>query len=207
LSAFAVMKIDSTARLTIELNMAGPPSPPAVAPPPSRPALPLHQRPINLIRGWPSPDILPVDLLRSAALRVFADPAISTPALQYGPDPGYEPLREGLAAWLGRHFAVTPDPKRICITGGASQSLACVLQSYADPAYTRAVWMIAPCYHLACPMFEEGGFSGRLRVAREDDEGIDLEALEDGIKRLDREQEGLPQREVSLALCPRMTPS
>ncbi|KAL7933558.1 pyridoxal phosphate-dependent transferase [Trichoderma chlorosporum] len=132
---------------------------------------------INLLRGWPSPLLLPADLLSAACQRVLADPVESVPILQYAPDEGYQPLRERLAQWLGRHYGVEPDANRICITGGASQNLACVLQSFTDPHYTRAVWMVAPCYHLAAAMFEDSGFAGRLRAAPEDDEGLDTEEL------------------------------
>ncbi|KAH6855637.1 pyridoxal phosphate-dependent transferase [Chaetomium sp. MPI-CAGE-AT-0009] len=74
------------------------------------------------------------------------------------------------------------------ITGGASQALACVLQSFTDPGYTRAVWVVAPCYFLACPIFEDCGFRGRLRAVPEDEAGVDVEVLE---RRL-RECEGEP---------------
>ncbi|KAI0179521.1 pyridoxal phosphate-dependent transferase [Hypoxylon sp. FL1284] len=143
---------------------------------------------INLVRGWPAPSLLASDLLSSAAQRVLKDPAVFVPALQYGPDPGYQPLRESLAGLLGRHYGVKPDPDRICISGGASQNLACILQSFTDPSYTRAIWMIAPCYHLACDIFKDSGFAGRLRAFPEDEEGVDLEALEESIRTLEEEQ-------------------
>ncbi|KAI2602148.1 pyridoxal phosphate-dependent transferase [Hypoxylon sp. NC1633] len=143
---------------------------------------------INLIRGWPAPSLLASELLSSAAQRVLSDPVTFVSALQYGPDPGHQPLREALAQWLGRHYGVEPDPGRICISGGASQNLACILQSFTDPNYTRAVWMLAPCYHLACDIFEDSGFKQRLRAFPEDEEGVDLEALERGIQKLEKEQ-------------------
>lgn len=136
------------------------------------------QKQINLLRGWPSPDLLPADLLSAACQRILADPVESVPILQYAPDPGYQPLRERLAQWLGQHYGVEPDANRICITGGASQNLACILQSFTDPHYTRVVWMAAPCYHLSFGIFEDSGFAGRLRAAPEDDEGLDVEELE-----------------------------
>lgn len=40
-----------------------------------------HQ--INLIRGWPNPGLLPVDLISAAAQRNLSDPSIYVPALQY----------------------------------------------------------------------------------------------------------------------------
>lgn len=155
------------------------------------------QKLINLLRGWPHPDLLPAPQLASAAAYVLADPEISVATLQYGIDPGYQPLREELARWLGELYKYEPAPENrgsggggasgikadeIAISGGASQSLACVLQSFTDPAYTRAVWVVAPCYFMACPIFEDSGFRGRLRAVPEDEAGIDLEALERGLQ-------------------------
>lgn len=134
-------------------------------------------KPINLLRGWPAPSLLPAGALQKASAAVLSNPDVSVPALQYGPDPGYQPLREQLAAWLSDFYGTRETADRIAITGGASQSAACVLQSYTDPSYTRAVWMVAPCYFLACPIFRDSGFDGRLRAVPEDDEGIDLEFL------------------------------
>lgn len=147
---------------------------------------------INLLRGWPSPRLLPADLLKAAANRVLSDPTIFVPGLQYGPDPGYQPLREELAKFLSEFYGTTPDPERLCISGGASQNVACILQSYTDPVYTKAVWAIAPCYYLACPIFEDSGFKGRLRAVPEDDEGIDLDWLERGLKEFEQPETDKP---------------
>ncbi|GKT47416.1 uncharacterized protein ColSpa_07597 [Colletotrichum spaethianum] len=168
---------------------------------------PLHKKPINLLRGWPSPSLLPAAALSAAAVKTLADPAVYVPGLQYGPDPGYQPLRESLARWLsafypavdpappsatgtatsdlgndGRRQHHPPDARRICITGGASQNLACILQSFSDPLYTKNVWMVAPCYFLACPIFADAGFDGRLKSVPEDDDGIDIEHLRKGLE-------------------------
>ncbi|KAK7926655.1 hypothetical protein PG985_003653 [Apiospora marii] len=140
---------------------------------------------INLLRGWPSTDLLPTAALNAASQRLLGNPALAAPALLYGPDPGFEPLRGALAAWLADFYGTSSDVERIAVSGGASQSLACILQSFTDPAYTRAVWMVAPCYFLACPIFADAGLGGkgRLRAVPEDEEGIDLGFLEAGLRR------------------------
>ncbi|KAI1193107.1 PLP-dependent transferase [Nemania serpens] len=171
-------------------------------------------KPINLHRGWPSATLLPAAALRAASQTALSDPEIWAPGLEYAPDPGYQPLREALARWLGRFYRdVLPvsgsapgeqgneikeggereeeeEAERITITGGASQGLACLLQSFTDPARTLAVWVVAPCYFLACPIFADAGFAGRMRGAPEDDEGVDVVVLEREMEELERRVAG-----------------
>ncbi|KAJ6137426.1 Pyridoxal phosphate-dependent transferase major region subdomain 1 [Penicillium samsonianum] len=139
---------------------------------------------IDLQKGWPNPALLPAPNLRHSATTVLSNPSIANPALLYGPDEGYEPLRTHIAAWLS-DFYQPREPvstQRICITGGASQNLACVLQTFTDPVYTRNVWMVAPTYHLAARIMEDAGFAGRLRGIPEDDEGVNIAVLESGLR-------------------------
>ncbi|KAI1357606.1 pyridoxal phosphate-dependent transferase [Xylaria arbuscula] len=179
---------------------------------------------INFLRGWPSTSLLPAAALRAASQTALSDPKVWAPGLEYGPDPGYQPLREALARWLGRFYGgvIPPSPTgtgasgegnqaqnlsnarrddddestadRITITGGASQSLACLLQSFTDPAQTLAVWIVAPCYFLACPIFEDAGFAGRLRAIPEDAEGVDITFLEREMRALEEQQQQQQQQ-------------
>ncbi|KAJ5574829.1 hypothetical protein N7450_008728 [Penicillium hetheringtonii] len=140
--------------------------------------------PIDLLTGWPNPALLPApDLLRSATT-VLTDPSIANPALLYGPDEGPESLRIHIAQWLNTfyrpHRPITPH--RICITGGASQSLACILHVFTDPLYTRNVFMVDPTYHLAGRMVDDAGFAHQTRRVPEDEEGIDLDYLENALR-------------------------
>jgi DNA-binding transcriptional MocR family regulator len=144
---------------------------------------------INLLRGWPNPGLLPHVQIKAAADRALSDPKVFVPGLLYGPDEGYGPLRDQLALWLTEFYnhkeAIRAE--RICITGGASQNLGCLLQVYTDPVYTRNIWMISPTYFKACPIFEDAGFGGRLRSIPEDDQGIDLDFLRKGLQQSERE--------------------
>lgn len=140
--------------------------------------------PIDLLCGWPNPALLPApDLLRSAT-NVLTVPSIAHPALLYAPDEGWDPLRVQVAQWLTTFYqpCAPISPQRICITGGASQNLACVLQVFTDPLYTRNVWMVDPTYHLAGRVIDDSGFAARVRAVPEDDEGINLDFLEAGLR-------------------------
>ncbi|KZF24125.1 PLP-dependent transferase [Xylona heveae TC161] len=146
---------------------------------------------INLLRGWPNPKLLPAPQLKTASQSVLSNPDVFVPGLQYGPDPGYEPLREQIASWLHKYYLPLEQisPERICITGGASQNLACILQVFTDPVYTRNIWMVAPTYFLACRIFEDSGFHGRLRAVPEDKGGIDLDFLRRGLRESEKRAE------------------
>ncbi|CAK7198136.1 Valine--pyruvate aminotransferase [Sporothrix eucalyptigena] len=157
---------------------------------------------VNLLRGWPAPAILPVAQLKMATADVLTDASVVVDSLQYGPDSGFQPLREQLASYLSNIFSkysVPNDPERICITGGASQNAACILQSFTDPAYTACIWVSAPCYFLMCPIFEDSGFAGRLRAVPEDDEGTDVEALERGFQEFESSPPSEPTYKNNLA--------
>ncbi|KAL8780970.1 MAG: hypothetical protein Q9213_006221 [Squamulea squamosa] len=152
----------------------------------------LGKPPINLLKGWPNASLLPVAQIKTASASALSNADVSIPGLLYGPDPGYQPLRESIATWLSRfyerHLKAPIYAERICITGGASQNLACILQVFSDPMYTRYVWMVSPTYFRVCPIFEDNAFAGRLRSVPEDDEGIDVEFLR---QRLHEEEQAI----------------
>lgn len=133
---------------------------------------------INLQLGWPSPNLFPAQDLNNAANSILTDAKTTTSALIYGPSRGYIPLRQQVARWLSsiyyKNNAEVIDETRICIANGASATLGLALLRFTDPTYTRHIWMVEPTYFLACPVFDDCGFAGKLRGIPEDDEGIDL---------------------------------
>ncbi|KAL3446162.1 pyridoxal phosphate-dependent transferase [Aspergillus insuetus] len=145
--------------------------------------------PIDLSSGFPSPSLFPLQQLNNATNTVLSTSSIWHEGMIYGPDEGHFPLRKNIAQWLSRFYypdaTSTPgasskiEPERICITGGASQNLACVLQVFTDPVYTRNVFVIEPAYFLSFRVFEDAGFAGRLRGVPEDEEGVDVAFLEE----------------------------
>jgi DNA-binding transcriptional MocR family regulator len=116
---------------------------------------------------------------------VLKNETIAYPAMCYGPDEGDPRLRRNVASWLTSFYqpADAISAERICISGGASQNLACLLQVYTDPVFTRNVWVVAPAYMLSFRMFEDAGFHQKLRAIPEDDQGIDIEYLRREIRK------------------------
>ena len=151
-----------------------------------------QEEPINLLRGWPASSLLPSTLLRTAATAVLSDPSIYKDALTYGPDPRHEPLRHSLATWLNNFYQrprTSNSHERICITGGASQNLGCMLAVYSDPGYTR-IWVVAPAYFLAFRIFEDAGFGGKMTAVPEDEEGVDVDFLRREMEKSERDGTG-----------------
>ncbi len=135
---------------------------------------------IDFLKGWPNPSLLPPKLLQAASSNVLLDGAqVTTPVLEYGNDEGYLPFRKSIAQWLTRFYSpqYAIPHERIVISGGASQNLACILQTFSDPVYTRNIFVVAPAYYLAFRIFNDSGFEGRLKAVPEDDEGIDIGIL------------------------------
>ena len=48
------------------------------------------------------------------------------------------------------------------------------------------MWMVAPCYYLACNIFADAGLE--MRAVGQGNDGIDLVALEEGMKSIERER-------------------
>lgn len=141
---------------------------------------------IDFLRGWPAQSLLPAAQISAASLSALSNPDIALPGLNYGDDEGYLPLRQNLAEYLTKHYGVRSkvSVNRICITGGASQNLACILQVYTDPGYTLGVWVVEPSYFLAFRIFEDAGFHGdKLQGVPADNEGVDIGHLKAAVEK------------------------
>ncbi|KAI9893232.1 MAG: hypothetical protein M1814_000359 [Vezdaea aestivalis] len=146
---------------------------------------------IDFAKGWPNPLYLPNHEIQSAANHVLNDPQSAIPALDYGPNLGHEPLRIELAKWLKSSYpGCESTPQTLCISGGASQNLARILDVYTDPGYTRGIWMISPTYFLAPRIFEDAGFYKRLFPVFDGGLGIDIEAMRRRMLEVSEPKEG-----------------
>jgi DNA-binding transcriptional MocR family regulator len=179
----SILGSDNTIHVAVILKMTLRTNPPA----PASKRIPKSKH-INLLKGWPNESLLPPKELCQAASNILSSRE-NDDVLFYGPDEGYEPLREQIAQWLNAFYQPEHivDSERITISGGASQNLACVLQIFTDPIYTRNVFMVAPTYYLACRIFTDAGFDGKLRAVPEDKEGIELTILEGELERAEKQ--------------------
>src|SRR3954471_4331819 len=119
---------------------------------------------ISFARGVPAPECLPVEQLADCA-RVALERDGRT-ILSYGPSPGYQPLREWIAA---RHDV---DPSRVFLTNGSLQGFVFLAQRLAPG---RRVLVEQPTYDRPLKILRELGAD--IVALPTDDDGLDLDAL------------------------------
>jgi len=139
-----------------------------------REILKVTERPeiISFAGGLPSPETFPVAHIREACDRVLRDAPQA--ALQYGPTEGYAPLREWIAAHLGKHGA-SVDPARVLVTTGSQQGLDLLGKVFIDEG--SKVLVETPSYLGALQAFSL--FSPEFSPMRSDEQGIVVDALDD----------------------------
>lgn len=153
---------------------------------------------INLQLGWPSPSLFPSSALNASTNTILSDFATASSSLIYGPSLGGPAFRTALSTWLSNHYYRKPDnisPSRVCVTSGGSAALGAILSRFTDPEFTQYIWMVEPTYFLACPIFQDAGFTGRMRGVPEDEEGINLDFLRAGLeKSRSEESDAVPKK-------------
>jgi 2-aminoadipate transaminase len=120
---------------------------------------------ISFARGIPAPECLAVSELADCA-RVALEQDGPT-ILSYGPSPGYQPLREWIAA---RHDV---DPARVFLTNGSLQGFVFLAQRLAPG---RRVLVEQPTYDRPLKILKELG--AEVVALPTDDDGLDIDALE-----------------------------
>jgi 2-aminoadipate transaminase len=118
-----------------------------------REILKVTERPgiISLAGGLPSADTFPVQAMREAAARVFAD--APREALQYAASEGFAPLRDWVAAHLKQQHGMVVAPTQVLLTTGSQQGLDLAAKVLVDqggrvlvetPTYLGALQAFAP---------------------------------------------------------------
>src|SRR5882672_7611670 len=87
-----------------------------------REILKLLDRPgiISFAGGIPDPKLFPTSEIAAACQKILSDPMRAASALQYSISEGYLPLREWLAAYMGK-LGVPCTADNILITNGSQQ--------------------------------------------------------------------------------------
>jgi 2-aminoadipate transaminase len=130
---------------------------------------------IHLGIGQPSPSLLPLDIMREAAIERLSqsDPSL----LAYGAEQGDGYFRTTLAQLLSDQYGEAVDPGHLFITAGASQSLDLICTIFTQAGDT--IFVEEPSYFLALRIFRDH----RLKIVgiAMDEEGLDLNALEENL--------------------------
>jgi DNA-binding transcriptional MocR family regulator len=122
--------------------------------------------------GQPSPDLLPLKLLREAAANRLDNDDASY--LAYGAEQGDGYFRKTLARYLSQHYLMPVDFNDLFITGGASQGLDLICTLFSRPGDT--IFVEEPSYFLALRIFADHGL--KVVSLPMDDQGLIIEALE-----------------------------
>jgi DNA-binding transcriptional MocR family regulator len=126
---------------------------------------------INLTRGVPPVEAFPTqELIRCAEASLRRDPDV---LLQYGPSPGYTPLRQ----WLGRQHGVGAE--QVLIGNSSLEIFAFITQTHLGPG-TR-VFLESPSYDRAIHLVRRAG-AQVVGVPLEAD-GLNLDVLEDELRK------------------------
>jgi 2-aminoadipate transaminase len=128
---------------------------------------------LSLAGGFPNPATFATDVLAEIAERLVRDDAGS--ALQYGPCEGIRSVREYLLDRQEQMQGRRPALDELIVTSGGMEAIALAGQSLLDPG--DAVAVEAPTYLGALMAF--GGFEADLHGIPMDDEGLQVDALEE----------------------------
>lgn len=131
---------------------------------------------IDLAPGFPSDDLLPLGLMRSAAAAALAGTDVSF--LQYGPEQGDGSLRQLLAQLLQQQTGAATSAREQFVTAGASQALDVLCTLFTRPG--QAVLVAEPTYFLALEVFADHGLD--VEPVPCDEDGPLPDALEAAIE-------------------------
>jgi DNA-binding transcriptional MocR family regulator len=128
---------------------------------------------ISFARGFPGPDLLPIDEFGDCAKAALARDGAT--ALNYGPPLGYLPLRE----WLAERHDV--DVGRVMITNGSLQAFSFIARHHVQAG--AKVFVEAPCYDRSLQILRRLGADVESVPLSED--GLDIDALERALAGVD----------------------
>ena len=125
---------------------------------------------ISFARGIPPVEALPIEELADCARAAIQRDGANV--LNYGPVGGYGPLRE----WIAERHGV--EPARILVTNGSLEGLNLVFAHFAERG---RILVEAPTYDR--PLKIAARIGADLHAIRQDDDGLDVEALASELRR------------------------
>lgn len=131
---------------------------------------------ISFAAGNPAPEAFPVKEVEEISRKILLDSPIG--ALQYAVTEGYGPLREHLTAYMKQKHNVGREFDQILITAGAQQAMDLATKSLCNEGDT--VLCESPSFIGSLNAFRSYGL--KLRGIPMQDDGMDLEALEQAMK-------------------------
>lgn len=131
---------------------------------------------IDLARGHPDPELLPLEEFRVAAGHVMG--RASSELLQYSAARGSSFFRHHLADFLTPRYGFAVDAEQLFATGSISQALSLVCTTLARPG--DLVLVEEPTYFLALGIFKDHGL--RVRGVATDEHGVRLDALQQAVE-------------------------
>ncbi|RUO96436.1 hypothetical protein BC936DRAFT_142040 [Jimgerdemannia flammicorona] len=147
----------------------------------------IGEETIDLNVGAPSVDLLPIRILQEAAVKAFEPEGWSI--IQYGPKRGDGEFLDALAAFLSRQYSDQIQSQNLCLTSGASQSLANLITFFASPSTrTSRVFLQNPTYFLVFQILLDAGYTrSQLVAVPEDADGLCVSHLEVILSQLESE--------------------
>jgi GntR family transcriptional regulator/MocR family aminotransferase len=135
-----------------------------------------HPSPIDFASLVPDEELFPIEPFRDVLNEVLDREGKQL--LQYGPVPGYEPLREYIATQLAER-GVRASPDDVQIVNGSQQGLDLVFRTLVDPGDRVAVE--SPTYSVVLPVLAQ--YRAQLLNVPMTHQGMDLNALEAALAR------------------------
>ncbi len=129
--------------------------------------------------GAPAVEAYPFEKLREISQEVFSGPETGLDAVKYGSTLGLDSLREAVRDHLLAPRGLEADIKNIMITAGGIQPMNLLCQLYIEPG--DVILVESPSFIHGTTIFKM--FEARLEPVKLDDEGMDMEDLEEKILR------------------------
>ena len=127
---------------------------------------------ISFAGGLPAPELFPVEEMKQISRLLMEESG--RVALQYSTTEGYEPLRQKIAARIGRKFQTQASAEEVMITSGSQQALDFSGKLFLDAG--DVVLCESPTYLAAISAFR--AYQPEFIAVPTDDDGMIIEELE-----------------------------